>query len=330
MRSLLYTFSILLLCVATLATAGKLYRWEDEHGNVHYSDKIPPQHIKQARDEMSEKGVATRSVPRAKTAEEIAREQELERLRAEQQRLIAEQQAADRVLLRTFRSEDDIILARNGKIEAIDVMIRVSQSNIRRYRARLADYQAKAATLERSGKAVNQRLLANIDSTLRSINDTYAGISEREKSKKEVAEAFAKDLDRFRELKRLEPKAYTKEQERRPILNLVKCATPESCKAAWARAEAFVVENATTRMQMLSDTIIMTAAPVKDDDLGITVSRIPERDTDETILFMDIYCKESPIGREYCESDNIKALRRTYWEQVGGELVAHREQSGAE
>jgi orotate phosphoribosyltransferase len=76
-----------LMVLASPAAAQRLYRWVDDQGNVHYTDSIPPSQV--------EKG----HVPRCRTTacacvrcrgprrcEEIERERELERLRAQQAR----------------------------------------------------------------------------------------------------------------------------------------------------------------------------------------------------------------------------------------------------
>lgn len=312
--------------------AGKLYRWVDADGNTHYTDKIPPDQVGLSRQELSEEGIQTRSVPRAKTKEEVEEQRRLERLRAEQQRLIEKQQMADRVLLRTFRSEDDLIMARNGKLAAIDIMIKVTQGNIRRYQAKLADFQHRAATRERKGSTVPKVLVNKIDHTLRNINEAYADIGRKEQEKDAIRRTFARDLKRFRELKNLtrtlaeaETKAEVETRDTGTLPNLAHCPDPRACDDAWTRAETFVRENATTPMQMISDNIIMTAAPTRDRDVSITVSRVDDRDSGRTVLFMDLFCKSTVAGKELCRSDRISAIRQAFRPMVSG---AGREQPG--
>lgn len=315
------TKPLILICMllCSPAATAKLYKWVDEEGNVHYSDKIPPQQIKRAREELSDQGIKVKETPRAKTQEEVEKELELKRLRAEQKRLIEKQKAADRVLLRTFRSEDDIILAQDGKLVAIDVMIQLTQSNIRRQQVKLAQLQNRAASLERSGKKVPDHLLGNIDATLKSINEGYTTIERKEQDKQAIRDTFSRDLNRFRELKNIQPKAQAaEEQSYQDLKNLLSCADQAACDAAWKRAEEFVRSHATTRLQILSDKIIMTAAPVKDQDVSITVSRIQNKDTGKTVLFMDLYCKETPRGAEHCASPEIQGIRSAYRSRVGG------------
>jgi len=300
------------------AGAGKLYRWVDENGNVQFTDKIPPGEVNRSRDLLNPEGIATKTISRAKTQEEVDREHEVERLRAEQKRLLEQQQAADQVLLRTFRSEDDMMLARNGKLEAIEIGIRIAQANIRRYQARIADLQHRAATLERSGKSVSTSLLADIQDTLKRISENYTVIRHKEQDQQAIRDIFARDLKRFRELKRLAPEQRVVEEREIKLLdNLLPCGDSAACARAWKRAETFVRKYATTPIQMLGDNIIMTAAPVRDEDISITVSRIQEKAVGQPVLFMDLFCKDSPHGKELCASPQVNAARRAYRQDVG-------------
>ena len=321
-RTVLSLSLLFALFTVPAAQAGKLYRWVDADGNTHYTDKIPTDQVERSHQELSETGIRTLTVPRAKTREEEEEERKLERLRVEQQRLIDKQQAADRVLLRTFRSEDDLIMARDGKLAAIDVMIKVTQGNIRRHQAKLSYLQHRAATREREGRAVPKALVTNIDTTLRNINEAYANIERKEQEKNTIRQDFARDLTRFRKLKNLTQKpaeavAEAEEQETSTLPNLANCSDPQACDEAWTRAEAFVDANATTPMQMISDNIIMTAAPAKDRDISITMSRVVNSESGRTVLFMDLFCKDTVIGNEHCQSDSVSAIRQAFRPALG-------------
>jgi Domain of unknown function (DUF4124) len=312
-----------LALVCSPALAGRLYRWVDGQGNVHFSDKIPPSEVEHGRQVLNQEGLVTHTIERAKTSEELAKELEMERLRAEQRRVLATQEAADRVLLRTFRSEDDMLLARDGKLQALEVGIRVAQGNIRRYQARLAGLQHRAATLERSGKSVPSPLLAQIQYTLSQINESYLIIHQKEQQQQGIRNAFAQDIKRFRELRKITAPPPTAEAEPPKRLdNLIPCGQGDACDQAWRRAEVFVRKYATTPMQMLSDNIIMTAAPTRDDDISITVSRIREREGGRVMLFMDLFCKDSPLGRQQCAGPQVAQARKAYAREVGRAVAA--------
>ena len=159
---LIFTLAASLLATPVIA---KLYRWVDADGKVHYTDKLPPSQVNKARTELNKRGIQVRQVDRAKTAEELAQEKELKRLIKEREKLIERQKAEDRVLLRTFRSEDDIIMAQDGKLAAIDVMIQIAISNIKQAKTQLVNMQNSAASQERRGKKPSKKLLREIASS---------------------------------------------------------------------------------------------------------------------------------------------------------------------
>ncbi|AKH20908.1 DUF4124 domain-containing protein [Sedimenticola thiotaurini] len=310
------------LLVASPLEAAKIYRWVDAEGNVHLSDRVPAEHVGNARSELSESGRELKRVQAAKTPEEIAREKELEKLRAEQQRLIEIQRAKDQVLLRTFRTEDDLLMARNGKLAAIDSNINVIRSNIRRMKNRLAEMQQSAAARERQGQPLSQNLLKDIENTRSQLRDSYTTIIQKEQEKESIRNKASRDLARFRNLKNL------REENTDPQLDetggpslldtVVVCADDRACDQAWIKVEEYVRQHATTRLQMLSDSIIMSAAPLKDDDISLTASRIRHKDKPGAELFMDLQCKPSPLGQELCKTEAVEKIRLGFRDYISG------------
>lgn len=49
MKKLLLLIAISLLCTATLSMAGKIYKWTDSEGNVHYGTRPPNNQAKQIK-----------------------------------------------------------------------------------------------------------------------------------------------------------------------------------------------------------------------------------------------------------------------------------------
>ncbi|MEJ1334644.1 MAG: hypothetical protein RPU34_13645, partial [Candidatus Sedimenticola sp. (ex Thyasira tokunagai)] len=93
---------------------------------------------------------------------------------------------------------------------------------------------------------------------------------------------------------------------------VVICPDKRSCDKSWNMVEAYVGKHATTRLQMLNDFIIMTAAPASDSDISITVSRIVNKDEPGAKLFMDLTCKNSPRGADFCKTDAVRKIRRGF------------------
>lgn len=306
---------LLLLLVLACGAQGGVYRWVDAEGNVHYTDTLPPTQVDRGHTEISEEGVRVRTVPPAKTPEEVQKERELERLRAEQERLIEKQRTADQVLLRTFRSDDDIIMARDGKLTSIDSMVQATRTNARRQQEWLARLQGEAADLERAGKPIPKKLSDNIAATEQAISRSYSTILGREAQKDRIRETFDKDLKRFRQLKNLAEDQVPKEDEyEKPVLhNIVTCNDATECDRLWGRAGAYVREHAMTQLYTDTPFLVLTAPPRNESDITLILSRIQDKQGEGASLFLDVQCQNSIQGEQTCvgpaAQDIIKGFR---------------------
>jgi len=298
--------SALMLSVPALCEA-RFYRWVDEDGVVHYTDKIPPAEVDKGHTALSDTGVPLETVPPAQTPDELMRERELKRLRAEQERLLEQQRAADRVLLSSFRSVDDLIMARDGKLAAVDVVIGVARGNIRREQERLAQMRSEAADLERAGKPIPPHLEEGMAKSERAIRDAYSTIVERERQKESIRNAFERDRKRFLQLKQLpEDKNQVPEDTSRPaISNLVTCTGKRQCARLWDRAVAYVRKTATTPVQTTGPNILIMGAPKTAEDLSLALSLIDEQGEDTASLFLDMQCKNQGSADLDCSEDRM-------------------------
>ncbi|WP_328986758.1 DUF4124 domain-containing protein [Thiorhodovibrio winogradskyi] len=299
--------------VALSAPAQQLYRWVDDDGKTHFSDRLPPEASGKARVELSDDGIPVREVERAKTREEWLQEQEIERLRKEQQALIEKQRKQDEILLRSYRSSDDLMMMRDGKIAAIDVMVQQIKGNIRRLQNRINRLQEDAADLERAGKPVHPTLERDMQSTKESIEDELALILRHERTKQGIYEDFAEDLERFRRLKDVrEPVADTTgEQVRLGLKNLVLCADDRECDLLWGQAVGYVETHSTEPVESLSDNVVITAAPKDEEDISLIVSRIPNDPKNPNagaVLFLDLQCRSYTETASSCRTPARNAV----------------------
>jgi len=205
-RSALALCASLWLSVPSLH-AGKLYKWVDENGQIRYGDRVPPQYAKKSNETLNKQGVVVESKAAAKTSEQIAEERKLAEEKAEQERNREKQARLDRILLDTFTNEDEMILTRDGKIEAIEAVIRVTKSRTEKIKQRLAKQKLKAANLERSGKAVPPKLQQSIREARKQIRYNSGYVSNRRKAQRAIREKFEQDIKRFRTLKMAEAEA---------------------------------------------------------------------------------------------------------------------------
>lgn len=195
------------------AQAG-MYKWTDEQGNVYYGDRIPPQYAEKEQRRLNEQGITVEVKERAKTPEELAEEQRLAKVEAEKAELRRQQRERDRILLDTFSNEDEIIMTRDGKVSAIDAIIRVTQGRIENLRDRLAELTTRAANLERGGKAVPGNLHEDIRSARQQIENNETYIVQKEQEQQETRAKYEADIQRFRELMRLREEERQKAETR--------------------------------------------------------------------------------------------------------------------
>lgn len=318
---------IVLLIAISQAEAKKLYKWVAEDGTIYYSDKVPPKDITRAHKELSGTGVQIKSHGAAKTPEEIAKEHQEKLLREQQQRLLDEQRAKDMTLLKTFRSVDDIILARDGKLATYDTQIKMTHKNIVNLKSRLLMLQERAAQYERQGQKPNEKLVTSIDNTESEIRDNYASILRREKDKEIIHKEYAESITRFRELKDLKEENLEQSGSDRTDINAVDfslvdtavvCEDSAQCDRYWKTARDYGKQHATTKTQVDAANIYLSKPPVSANDVSVTVSRVRPTRLGKEVIFLDIKCKNTITGIELCQSKEMETVRRGFKSAVIG------------
>jgi hypothetical protein len=300
--------------MATAAGAATIKKWVDENGVTHYGTSIPPQYRDQAHSELNKRGIEIRRHDRALTPEEIEREKALAALRAEQQKLLEEQQARDRILLNLYRNEDDLVMARDGKIAALDGQIQLTHGEIRRLKSRLSDFQASAAAAERSGKQLTAQQKANLDTTQRSIEKSYAIILGKEDEKRLTIDRYEQDLVRFRQLRQTSSRSTGSERVRTSEIpdlvdTAVRCGDAGECGRLWTIAQEYARANATTPVDLAAERILVTAPPRAIRDISITVSRLEDPARGGERIFMDVQCANFTEAREFCRGPDVSRIR---------------------
>ncbi len=323
---ILTVFLLFIACLPLAALGSKLYKWVDEEGRVHYSDRLPPVDAKRAHSALDEHGVTINQVDAAKTLEQLKQEQEVERLRRERQQLIEKQRTEDRVLLRTFRTEDDIIMTRDGQLQAIDAYIKITHANIKRLKTSLEELQRQAAARELSGKMVSAKFKDEIEDKNQALKDAYQSIVNREHDKDRIRMAFAKDQKRFRELKQLEqsndPLQEASESLIEALKNVYDCGEDALCEKPWLRARAYMKEYNTTPITMDAENIIMSSGAANENDISITLSRIRDSKQGNTLIFLDLQCKDSPQGAKFCKSEAVENIKQGFQAALSEPLPA--------
>lgn len=191
----------LMIALSSSAQAGKLYKWVDDNGQVRYTDSIPPQFARKSNQTLNEQGIVVDKKAAAKTREQIAEEELTKKAEAEAEQIRKEKAYQDRILLDTFTNEDEMVMTRDGKIEAIEAAIRIANDRTGKIEQRLADLKRRAATLERSGKPIPDNLNTEIAEARHQIDQNVLYVKHRKQEQQKIRDKFEADIRRFRELK---------------------------------------------------------------------------------------------------------------------------------
>ncbi len=185
--------SFLLVMVIGTGITAKLYKWVDENGKVHYSDKVPPEHNKYAREQMNDQGVVTESINRDLTPEEkLQKAAELKQAQelAEQKLLEAKRLEKERnAILKSYSSEDQIIRLKQERLDSLTRNIEMAEENLVIQEKNHEDLLKRAADRERNGQVVSQAFLAQIDKLKEQIEYQKQFIADK---KVEIGETMTK------------------------------------------------------------------------------------------------------------------------------------------
>ena len=197
------------LAILTLATFVLLaptvrattYKWVDDQGKVHYTDKIPPEAINKGSVELNKQGVPIKKTDPALTPEQRqAREAEEERVR-QAAKIREEIQRKDRALLQSYTTEGEIELSKKRALGTIDGQIQSAQAYMVTLNKRKQEIETRAAAPGKSPQPQGtEREIASVNEELEKQADLIAA------KRKEIAVVTARydaDKQRWRELRQV-------------------------------------------------------------------------------------------------------------------------------
>ncbi len=196
-----YLFVIVLLSlIAASAQAQVVYRWTDEHGEVHYGHAVPPEHAHRGYDRIGPDGVVRERIERALTAEERAERNAARRREAELAAEQRSQESRDRLLLAAYGSEEDIVQGMTLQLNALDQQRASVRDSLRRASARFEDLVANAARLTHDGQTVPERMNQNIGTARDEVQQLRRALEDMDEREQVIRERANAELTRFREL----------------------------------------------------------------------------------------------------------------------------------
>lgn len=170
-----------------------IYRYKNSEGVTVMDSKIPAEFVSKGYEVVSISGKIIRSVPPMPEGDEA------KRLLEKKQRL-EQREREDLLLRRSYSNVGDIDAAKQRNLESLRGNISILQANLSSAKQRLEDYQAQAAAIERTGRALPEELMRSINSLVQEEKDIQGQIQQREEEYTEVAKKFAQDRSRFIEI----------------------------------------------------------------------------------------------------------------------------------
>lgn len=187
--------ALLAVGLPALATT---YKWVDEHGVVHYTDKVPPEQIDKARVELSKDGVPVRKIDPAMTAEQRKAKEAEEARQRELARVQEDVARKNKALLQSYTSEAEIELARKRALSTLDGVIQSAVAYTEQLNKRKEEVERKKAEFgNKPIPAALEREATTVDVELVRQNEVVA---QKRRESADVQAKYDAILARWREL----------------------------------------------------------------------------------------------------------------------------------
>lgn len=195
------TLMIACLCYFGLKVEAKIKCWTNNDGVRECGDSVPPEYAQKGHQEVSAGGLNRRDTGPAKSLKELELERAVEREKAAAAKIKREQVAKDRVLLDTYSSEDDFVLALEGQVAHLESQIKITENHNTRLKLSLEELILDAANHEGQGNEPPKKLVSLIKSLREQMHDNKAFIGTKRHEQSALQTKFDADIARFRKLK---------------------------------------------------------------------------------------------------------------------------------
>ena len=178
---------------------GTTYKWVDDKGVIHYTDKIPTEAASKGSTVLDKQARPVKRIDPALTPEQRrAREAEEAQKRdaAKAQELVARR---DRALVSSYQNEAEIDLARRRALATIDTQIESSRSYAAQLDKRRAELEKRREAL--GDRPVPHALESELAGNRNEIAKTAQLIEQKQKERAATVARYDADKVRWRELK---------------------------------------------------------------------------------------------------------------------------------
>lgn len=200
MRFPFLSLAVILMC-GTFAAQAKMYKWVDDDGQMHFGDKIPPEYLVKEHDELNSQGVNVKHRPAAKTAAEKAEDRRLKKERKKVALIEKKKRQRDRVLLDTYTTERDLVVARDSRLDAVGSQIKLAETIISDSNKKIDTMEKQITQIRASNREVPLDLYDRIDNEKRQVTVQTTVMENHIIRRDEIAVQFKDYIERFNVLK---------------------------------------------------------------------------------------------------------------------------------
>jgi hypothetical protein len=186
-----------------------VYKWVDDKGVTHYGDAIPAEYADQDKTVINRQGVPVATIPGRRTPEQLedAARQRTAEERARQELILARQR--DQNLLATYLSVEEIESLRDRRLEILEAQSKVTNQYLDTLRTRLGQLETQARryspyVADEGAGPMPEHLAEDLIRAVNEIRAQEKSLETRRLESVRLQEQFARDISRFRELKKLE------------------------------------------------------------------------------------------------------------------------------
>ena len=200
-----FLLTAVLIMLAPLAIGAddlQVYKWVDEDGLVHYGDSIPARYAELPKEVLNNHGVKVRDLEGKKTEEQIL----AERLENERRVAMELQKRADRTLLATYLSVEEILMHRDRRVELFQAQSRVTELYLSNLELRLETLRVKASVFkpysdDPDAPMIGSNLVENLKETRITIARHERNLKKFRAGEQQIIARFDGDVSRFKVLK---------------------------------------------------------------------------------------------------------------------------------
>lgn len=185
---------------APSALAGKLYKWTDEKGVVHYSETMPTEAKDRSSTEIDKRGRTLRKNDAALTPDQVRAIEEDKERRKSEEKQVAEQKRRDNALLNTYTTESEIDDARTRALSGATQALQAIEARQKSSRAKIDGLKKQAGDWKAKGKPVPESLKEELAAADREAAKIATELQTKETEIANLKQKYDYDKNRFREL----------------------------------------------------------------------------------------------------------------------------------